>query len=74
MANYKVEFFDNLQKNIRSLETKLTTSTDDTLTRSAKNNAYWAHALLQTFKDMGDVAGMMGMIASCDFSSILEDK
>ncbi len=73
MANYKIEFFDHLQKNIRNLENKLTTSTEGLLTRNIQNNTYWADALFQTFKDMGDVAGMLGMIASCDFSSISEN-
>ena len=74
MANYKVEFFDNLLKNIKNLENKLTTSTEGNLIRSTQNNAYWALALFETFKDMSDVPGMLGMSASCDFSPIKEDK
>ena len=70
MANYKIEFFDTLLKNMRNLEGKLTASTEGNLTCNQINNTYWANALFQTFKDMGDVVGMMGMAASCDFSQI----
>jgi hypothetical protein len=74
MANYKQEFFDKLLHNIRNLEGKLTASTDGSLTRSIENTCYWCRALQLTFNDMGDIAGMMGMIASCDYSPIQNKK
>ena len=72
--SYKAEFFDKLLENIRQLEDKLTTNKEGHLTRSIENTCYWARALQRTFGNVGDVAGMLGMNASCDFSLIDKDK
>ena len=71
--SYKAEFFDKLLLNIRQLEGKLTEE-DGHLTASIENTCHWARALQQTFSDVGDVAGMLGMSASCDFSPINDKK
>lgn len=72
MSSYQVEFFNNLQGNIRDLEGKLTADEKDNLTHDIVNTCYWAKALQQTFSDMGDVGSMMAMAASCDFSLVNE--
>lgn len=73
-ASYKEEFFDKLIKNIQQVADKLTTDGEHHLTRSIENTCHFASALHQTFCDVGDVAGMMGMGASCDFSPIEKES
>jgi hypothetical protein len=67
---YKAQFFDDLLKNLRLLEGKLTGSEENTVTKSVKNSCLFAKALHDTFKDAGDIAGMMLMAAGCDYSPI----
>ena len=66
---YEKKFLDNLIKNIGQLEGKLTVE-EGHLTQDIKNTCYWAQALQNTFSDMGDIAGMLGMSASCDYTPI----
>lgn len=66
MQGYKAQFFDSLLANVRKLEGQLTP------TKSVKNTCLFARALHNTFKDMGDIAGMLGMGMACDYSPIEE--
>ncbi|KKN56437.1 hypothetical protein LCGC14_0572100 [marine sediment metagenome] len=68
--SYKAEFFDKLLENIRQLEGKLTADKENHLTRSIENTCYFAQALHDTFKDVGDVGMLLAMRASCDYSPI----
>jgi len=72
MSSYKAKFFDDLQKNLRSLENQLTQDETGGLTKSLKNTCLFAKALHSTFNDAGDVAGMMLMICGCDYSPMDE--
>ena len=69
---YKAQFFDHLLDNIRQLQGGLTTK-DGSLTKSLKNTCLFARALHNTFDDMHDTAGMLLMVAGCDYSP-LENK
>lgn len=72
MSSYKAKFFDDLYKNLKSLEGKLTSDGTGGLTKSVKNTCLFAKALHNTFSDAEDVAGMMLMICGCDYSPIDE--
>jgi len=68
MSSYQAVFFSKLQGNIRDLEGKLTADEQKNITHDIVNTCYWAQALLETFRDMGDVRAMIAMTASCDFT------
>lgn len=70
MSSYKAKFFDDLLKNLKSLEGELTIAEDGSLSKSIENTCFFAQALHNTFKDAGDIAGMMLMTCGCDFSPI----
>lgn len=70
MSSYKAEFFDNFKRHIGEQADKFTVDKENHLTRSIENTCLWAQALLDTFNDMGDVAGMLGMGASCDLTPL----
>ena len=72
MSSYQVEFFNKLKGNIGDLTDKLTADTENNLTHSQVNTAYWAKALHQTFCDMNDVGMLMAMVVSCDISLVHE--
>jgi len=67
VQGYKAQFFDDLLKNLRTLEGKLTVDEDGRVTQSLKNTCLFARVLHDTFKDAGDVAGMMLMVTACDY-------
>lgn len=65
---YKARFFDDLQKNLRSLEDKITVDEEEHITKSLKNTCLFAKVLHNTFNDAGDVVGMLLMATACDYS------
>lgn len=69
---YKAQFFDDLLKNLRTLENQLTVTKDGSVTKSLKNTCLFAKTLHDTFKDAGDVAGMILMLSACDYSPLDE--
>jgi len=70
MSSYKAKFFDDLYKNLKSLENQLTRDEKGNLTKSVKNTCLFAKALHNTFDDAGDIAGMLLMACGCDYSPI----
>ena len=71
---YTEQFFDNLKRHLVEASDKLDTNKTGGLKKTQRNTQHVAHALRQTFCDMGDIAGMIGLAASCDFSLIEEVK
>ena len=67
---YKARFFDDLLKNLHGLEGQITVDGEGHVTNSLKNTCLFARVLHDTFKDAGDVAGMMLMITACDYSPL----
>ena len=67
---HKARFFDDLLKNLRTLEGQLTADDKGHVTNSLKNTCLFAKALHNTFNDAGDVAGIMLMLTACDYTPI----
>ena len=74
MPSYKVEFFDKLVNNLRKLEKELTVTEHGGVDKTVRNTCLFARALHNTFKDVGDVAGILVMNAACDYSPIEQTK
>lgn len=73
-TKYAKEWFDHFGEHWQELTGKVDIQSNGTIAQTNRNTQLVAQVVLETFKDMGDFAGIMGTIAMCKNDLVNEPR